>query len=647
MGDCDARPLARRLLAVGVPVVVVRNGETPPPGWQHLTAAECDLSSYRPGRDALALVGGHGIDLVDEDTKDGGSADNLPPFRRYGVTRTPTGGRHLVVPSSGLGKISPLTTEAGHVGDYVGGRPDGSGRLLGFLPGSVRSKPEHGGRPYVEEEPWDVEECVRSSSDPALVQALARCGGRRAAREQYLDDSPTRDPALGVHPYAAAAVAGELDRLRECSRLGWDGPGWDNTTFEVACNLQEIANSGWSGYTEEQALRDLLDHAPTDAAWGEREHLAKWASALNTVDGGGRREPARATAAEDFAVERGAGPPADEAAGGWDPIDLTATVAGLLDGTVTRPEPTVGDFGGGCLFYAGRINSVHGDSTAGKTWTALVTAAQELEAGNTVAYVDLEDSAAGVVSRLVLDLGVDADAVAARLLYLHPDDRLTPAAAEGLARLLEAQRPSLVVVDSTGEALAVEGANPNADEVARWFRQLPRLAVRCGAAVLLLDHATKAGDNDLWPIGSQRKRAAVTGAAYLQKVVVPFGKEQDGKAVLLCAKDRHGNYPLRRRVAALQVRGGCISLGDEGGGAGAEFRPTGTMERVSRQLEGVTLPMSGRDVTAAVTGKKAVVAAALDALVREGYVRREAGPRNSQLHVSVRPYREAADQGLL
>jgi ribosomal protein S27AE len=329
--------------------------------------------------------------------------------------------------------------------------------------------------------------------------------------------------------------------------------------------------------------------------------------------------------------------------GGWAPVDLAATVAGLLDGTITRPEPTLGHFGDGCLFYPGRINSVHGDSTAGKTWTALVTARQEIARGETVVYVDLEDSAEGVVSRLMDDLGAPPDAVRDRFVYLHPDERLTPAAATGLAALLDARRPSLVVVDSTGEALAVEGANPNADEeVARWFRLLPRLAVRCGAAVLLLDHATKAGDNDLWPIGSQRKRAAVTGAAYLQRVVQSFGQDQDGKSVLVCAKDRHGNYPLGRRVAALTVRGGEISLAPEARAA-ADFQPTGYMEKVSRFLEAAPEPQSGRQVLAAVPGKKVHKVAALAALVKGEFVAVADGPRGAQMHTSAKPYREGDD----
>lgn len=654
----DARPLGERLLAAGIPVVVVKPcpgpGRCPDaekhtehfPAWGRVhSAEECDLSAYRPGVDALALIGGHGIDLVDEDTKDGGSVDNLPPFKHFGVTRTPTGGRHFVVPSNGLGKISPLTTSQGRVGDYVGGRADGSGRLLGFLPGSVRSKPEHEGRAYVEEEAWDIDGCLAATPDVDLLLALTASGGSKERRERYVDDSPQRDPALGLHPYARTAIEDELQRLRDLPHP-WakGGSYWDPTTFAVACNLVEFANSGWSGYTLEQAEADLFDNAPMDEAWGAKQHREKWDNALATVEDGGRREPPkqeRPTAVEEFGPVED-----DEPVGGWAPLDLTATVAGLLDGTIDRPEPTIGCFGGGCLFYAGRINSVHGDSTGGKTWTALVTAKQEMERGETVVYVDLEDTAAGVVSRLLLDLGAAPEVVAERFVYLHPDEPLTPAAAKGLAALLDARRPSLVVVDSTGEALAIEGANPNADEeVARWFRLLPRLAVRCGAAVLLLDHATKAGDNDLWPIGSQRKRAAVTGAAYLQKVATPFGKDQDGKAVLICAKDRHGNYPLRRRVAALTVRGGAITLEPEHStSAAGDFRPTGLMERVSLLLEAADGPLTGRNVTDAVTGKKGAVTAALDALVREGHVRREPGPRGSHLHTSVRPYREA-DQG--
>lgn len=294
----EALGLANCLLTAGIPVVVVtpkqnKEGEwydSPQTGWSTITAEECDLSGFRPGVDALALVGGHGIDGVDEDTKVGGSIDHLPPFKHFGVTRTPSGGRHLIVPSSGLGKMTPLSTPGGHVGDYVGGRPDGSGRLLMYLPGSVRVKYPDGG--YVEEEPWDVEACLAADPDPDLIEALENAGGSREERaDRYVDGSPLRDPSLGPHPYAQKAVTEELKRLVQCEVEGW-GSNWDDTTFAVACNLIEFGNSNWSGYELEVLHGMFLDLAPTDDGFGPSLHQYKWDSALNTTDGGGRPMPA-------------------------------------------------------------------------------------------------------------------------------------------------------------------------------------------------------------------------------------------------------------------------------------------------------------------------------------------------------------------
>lgn len=311
MTAADERPLdlAQRLLAAGIPVVVVEPDRYPT-GWQTVTAAECDLSSFRPGHNALAAVGGHGLDWVDVDSKDGkgGSVDNLPAFKSYGTTRTPSGGEHYVVPSCGIGKIEGLTTPLGFVGDYVGGRPDGSGRLLAFLPGSTRQKYPNGG--YVEEVPWDVGGCLAARPDPDLMAALLKAGGGRERHADYVDDSPKRPAADGVHPYAAKGIANELARLDKCSLLGWGGPPWDSTVHAVGCQLIRFGNSGWTGYSLEVAEADLLARAPDDTGscapgdkgFGPREHAAKWMSALDTVGNAGRRNPDD-TAAEVFALE--------------------------------------------------------------------------------------------------------------------------------------------------------------------------------------------------------------------------------------------------------------------------------------------------------------------------------------------------------
>jgi putative DNA primase/helicase len=297
--------LAYRLVDAGVPVLVCRPRPGAGPGdgrdvvpiraWSDITDAEqtrADLKKFRPGVDALALIGGHGVDLVDVDTKAGGSVDPLGPFQSFGITDTPSGGWHNVVRSTGVGKISPLTVDGQLVGDYVGGTAEFESRLLGYLPGSVR--PKYPGKVYTEREGhlWDVEGCVAATPDIDLLLTLLDAGGSSTAgREKFVDRGPVRSEEDGVHPYVARALEYELARLDELEHPWSPGDSWDLITFQVACNLIEFANSGWTGYTLEQAEKDLFEHAPVDDAWTESEVRVKWGSALTTVDGGGRRDP--------------------------------------------------------------------------------------------------------------------------------------------------------------------------------------------------------------------------------------------------------------------------------------------------------------------------------------------------------------------
>lgn len=101
-----------------------------------------------------------------------------------------------------------------------------------------------------------------------------------------------REAHEGIHPYAAAAIGAELDRLDNLPRPWSPNSYWDQTTFDVACNLIEIANAPWSGYTVADAERDLFAHAPADTSWGRREHEKKWESALDRVGATSRPEPA-------------------------------------------------------------------------------------------------------------------------------------------------------------------------------------------------------------------------------------------------------------------------------------------------------------------------------------------------------------------
>lgn len=114
-------------------------------------------------------------------------------------------------------------------------------------------------------------------------------------RDRHME-LPARRPAMPRdrvnNAYVEAIVRGELARLDDCQRSGWNGPPWDQTTYEVACNLIELANTPNSGYGHADALRDFLQHAPADEKFGLAQHEAKWRSAQRKVAGSTRDIPA-------------------------------------------------------------------------------------------------------------------------------------------------------------------------------------------------------------------------------------------------------------------------------------------------------------------------------------------------------------------
>lgn len=266
-----ALDFAHELIDHGIPVVVIKNGTKFPSRWVDAKADRSTLKGFRPGVDALLMVCGHGIDVVDFDAKPGNSLDVLPPFKPYGEQATPGGGTHFYVPSSGIG--SPVIPGFGEYRGKGGGA---------FIQGSYRPKyPD--GEYTLRGIDWEV---LEHSADPDLVLFL----GGLHEHTVYIDDSPERTEP-GIHPYAEAAISRELGRLRACQEDGWDGEPWNGTTYAVACNLIELANSNWTGYSLEQAHADLLELAPTDEGFGPRDHEERWESALQKVGQGGRPNP--------------------------------------------------------------------------------------------------------------------------------------------------------------------------------------------------------------------------------------------------------------------------------------------------------------------------------------------------------------------
>jgi hypothetical protein len=313
----------------------------------------------------------------------------------------------------------------------------------------------------------------------------------------------------------------------------------------------------------------------------------------------------------------------------WAPTDIATVLAGIQDGTYTAPEPALGEFcnAEGALWYAGRVNALYGESGTGKTWVAIAVAAETMSKGGTVAWVDLEEPAEGILHRL-LALGLSPELILERFIHFAPDEPIS--AAKLLTDTLDTRPPDLVVIDSTGEGLALEGAKPNNDdEVANWMRSWARWpAARWDAAVVLIDHVIKdVATRGLNPGGSQRKKAAITGSAFMVEAITELGKGRVGLLKLTTAKDRNGRHikghtaaeftlDASRPVTTWKLEAPVGSPSNPG-----EFRPTTLMGRVSAYLAQVG-ESSAREVEKMVPGKGTGIRQALAALVDDGYAER-------------------------
>lgn len=237
--------LHTRLLDAGIPVVVCRprsdwregsreSDVLPPKGWANITVEQArkDMALFRPGVDTLAMVGGHGIDVLDIDLKAGADLSDVPPeLRGYGLTITPSGGWHVPVPSTGFAK-GVLSIGSKHVGDYVGGSKEGGGRMLCYLPGSTRPKYSGG---YREAEQWDVDRLIEDEPTDELLYMLKLSPGlkndpkrpRNGAASsvevrEFLSGASSR-VVCAYGSQALQSLLNEGDAAREGGRHDWFG----------------------------------------------------------------------------------------------------------------------------------------------------------------------------------------------------------------------------------------------------------------------------------------------------------------------------------------------------------------------------------------------------------------------------------------
>lgn len=348
------------------------------------------------------------------------------------------------------------------------------------------------------------------------------------------------------------------------------------------------------------------------------------------------------------------GQPATHERSSWWPVDLEAAISG------DNPEPEPAHLArddGQPLIYPAKVNGIIGESESGKTWIALLAVTQAIAAGINVTYFDFEDTAPGIIQRLIT-MRAEADQLRACLAYIGPDQGLDTISSADLAEHLDTWQPQLVVVDGVNAAMTLLGLDLISNTDATRFAQtlLRPIAVR-GAAVLYIDHTPKARDNDTkGGIGAQAKRAMTTGAAFKVEVITEFGKGQNGKLRMRVDKDRPGHI----RGASLPGSGGhwagdvvltshpddSIDVVIEAPGErkdGQPFRPTHLMERVSAFL--ATLPdgASKSTIEKEVMGDDKAIRVAVDVLVNEGHATRESGKRNAIIVRHVKLYTELSD----
>lgn len=320
----------------------------------------------------------------------------------------------------------------------------------------------------------------------------------------------------------------------------------------------------------------------------------------------------------------------------FEPIDL----APVLDGSARQPVPDllVRD-DGVSLFYAGSVNGVHGQSGDGKGWVVCHLVAENARRGRRTMYLDLEDTAASITARLLL-LGMSASQILTWLVYVRPQGAFTGAAVERLLMQIEQRNVAAVIIDSLGEAFALEGINEDKDaEVGPWYRRVARRLADAGAAVVIVDHSTKAADNPLHPSGSKRKRAAITGASYLAEAVQPYVKGGGGRLRLTCAKDRHGTHRSRQAAGDLVMTSeplGGVSLRLYAPSAGASDAtvPIKLAARAAvRAAQEAGRPLSQRELVGLMQIKAStdIKRGGIEHAAGEGALVEEAGARGARL----------------
>lgn len=312
---------------------------------------------------------------------------------------------------------------------------------------------------------------------------------------------------------------------------------------------------------------------------------------------------------------------------------LWVDMGAVLDGDLEAPEPTLlARQDGRRLLYPAAINGVFGPPANGKTWVALAAATAALDNGWTVIYLDHEDTARNIASRL-LALGADPASIRDRLKYAAIETALSDL---DRATIIGAAGPdTLFTLDGVASSIAQAGYSEDSNtEVDLWASELVRPVARRGATVLTLDHVTKDKDGRSWARGAGHKLALVDGVAYRIAGDPPPSRTREGKLVLTVAKDRHGGVGTMDLPAAILYvrpedtagrRDTTIAVPNETDRGPAD-REREKLTSIDRQIIATLADQPGqtsRDLRSAVKGRNTDITDRLHALTDAQVIVRE------------------------
>jgi hypothetical protein len=331
--------------------------------------------------------------------------------------------------------------------------------------------------------------------------------------------------------------------------------------------------------------------------------------------------------------------PSRKATGSYHLVDLAAIFAAGLEVT---PPTILHRTDMENLFYRSAVNSVIGESESGKTWLTLLAAYQQIRAKEKVLFIDFEDRPENVLRRLV-DMELKQDELEKYFSYILPegqfgDDQRTEFEAFGIAEY------SLVVMDGVTEAMSLHGLDGRQEnDIATFYERLPKWIASRGPAVVLIDHVPKSKDNrGGYAIGSQHKKAGITGASYTVENKEPMGKGAHGKSYITLAKDKLGgvNYVSgpsseKRFIGTLHVNsdstmGFTIEAWIEPEAAKktsapAGFTPSKDYERrraATDAAKAIGGPTTKGEMKARMGGNGAAAGTAVDYVLSHGYLRK-------------------------